>query len=488
MVFVDTPGYHHSAKSFNLHLKGVAESALSGIDLILYLLDTTRLPGPEEEDLVNLLSAYKIPLVVGLNKNDHPGSREEKMREWIGRYFPDAPVHSLSALKKEGIEGLLNTLFDEAPEGEGLYPDDLYTDQEPEFRIREIIREKAITKAQDELPHALYVEVADMEKTEMDEARSSLWVRAFLMVEQDSQKGILVGKGGRIIKEIRLAAQKELNEIFPYRVNLDLMVKVKKKWRKNQGFAAGDAALRLSGILLLLFIIPAGIFVFPASDPPELRCQAAILYDLETGQVLYEKNADAVIPPASLTKLMSLHLAYEAVAAGRLAKDQLIPIGSESSFKASPPHSSLMFLERGQRVTLLELMKGLALSSGNDAGVALARAVADSMAAFVDMMNSESLRLGLEKTRFVDSSGYSAKNRTTPREFAAFCRFYIERHPEALEELHSLDEFTFPSGGESSPGRFQHLRPHHPVQPQHPGGKPGGGGWSKNRLYRRSGV
>lgn len=142
----------------------------------------------------------------------------------------------------------------------------------------------------------------------------------------------------------------------------------------------------------------------------------AVLYDLETGALLYEKNADASIPPASMTKLMSLHLAYEAIASGELSKEQLIPISPEASFQACPPRSSLIFLEAGHRVTLLDLIIALALPSGNDAGVALARAVAGSMSAFVEKMNSEARRLGLTKTRFVDYFGYSAENLTTPRE------------------------------------------------------------------------
>ncbi len=196
-------------------------------------------------------------------------------------------------------------------------------------------------------------------------------------------------------------------------------------------------------LLIFALLIPEAA-ALPAADPPELECRAAVLYDLETGALLYEKNADASIPPASMTKLMSLHLAYEAIASGQLSKEQLIPISPEASFQASPPRSSLMFLETGQRVTLLDLMIGLALPSGNDAGVALARAVAGSMPAFVERMNSEARRLGLTKTRFVDSFGYSAENLTTPREFARFCRFYLETHPEAIEELHRLTEYTYP--------------------------------------------
>lgn len=194
--------------------------------------------------------------------------------------------------------------------------------------------------------------------------------------------------------------------------------------------------------IILLSALP--LAALPGASPPQIQARAAILYDLETGALLYEKNADHEIPPASMTKLMSLHLAYREIESGRLSRNQLIPVTAAASFKSSPPRSSLMFLEEGQKVTLLDLMIGLALPSGNDAGVALADVVAGSMPAFVDAMNREARRLGLEKTRFVDSFGYSEENLTTPREFASFCRTYLETHPEALEELHSLKEYTYP--------------------------------------------
>jgi GTP-binding protein Era len=136
----------------------------------------------------------------------------------------------LSALKAKGIEDLKTVLFENSEEGEKMYPDEFFTDQDPEFRAAEIIREKAINRVKEELPHAIYVEISDMEEAEDGKV---LWIRAFLIVERESQKGIVVGKGGVGIKAIRVAAQKELNGIFPYRVKLDLRVKANSKWRKN---------------------------------------------------------------------------------------------------------------------------------------------------------------------------------------------------------------------------------------------------------------
>ncbi len=117
-----------------------------------------------------------------------------------------------------------------APEGKLLYPEDFYTDQPQEFRISEIIREKAISRVTQEVPHSLYVEVSDIET---DEEEEKLWIRAFILVERESQKGIIVGKGGGMIKAIRQEAQKELGKVFPYRIHLDLRVKVNPKWRRK---------------------------------------------------------------------------------------------------------------------------------------------------------------------------------------------------------------------------------------------------------------
>ena len=203
--------------------------------------------------------------------------------------------------------------------------------------------------------------------------------------------------------------------------------------------------LILPVLLVLLLSVPVQSENSPfAPEPPVIQAPSAILWDLTGSTLLYEKEADREIPPASMTKLMSLHLAFRAVEEGRLALDQLIPVSRAASFKSSPPHSSLMFLEEGQKVTLLDLMIGLALPSGNDAGIALAEAVSGGLVPFVEQMNLEARRLGLEKTRFVDSFGYSENNMTTPREFAEFCRVYIEEHPLALKELHSLRQYTYP--------------------------------------------
>lgn len=230
LVFIDTPGYHISDKKLNLKLKTVSVSALEDADLILYVIDSSRRSGEEEEKLKSLLKRFKQKLIIAVNKTDLPGGNSKSIINDLKEVFPDAAILPVSALKAEGTEDLKMVLFDKSPEGDKMYPDEFFTDQEPEFRASEIIREKAINRVKEELPHAIYVEIADMEVSDDGKV---LWIRAFLIVERESQKGIVVGKGGVGIKAIRVSAQKELNEIFPYRVNLDLRVKANAKWRRN---------------------------------------------------------------------------------------------------------------------------------------------------------------------------------------------------------------------------------------------------------------
>ncbi len=177
---------------------------------------------------------------------------------------------------------------------------------------------------------------------------------------------------------------------------------------------------------------------------PGVASRSAVLLDATTGALLYEKSADTVIPPASLTKLMTMHLVLEDVAAGRLSLDDRVALPRETWAARQPWGSSLMFLAPGQRVTLREVMLGMAVASGNDAAVAAAIHTAGSVAAFVERMNAEARALGLARTHFVDPSGYSEFNLTTARDFAAFCKIYLGRHPETLSEFHAVREFAYP--------------------------------------------
>lgn len=246
-VFQDTPGYHISEKKINNELQQITENAINDAELVLYVFDCTREAGEEEKKIIEYLASFNAPITVALNKIDLLEIPEENRPEHfisLGNYirknlntkFKERKVDicPVSAISGSGTDCVLNSLFESAPEGELLYPEDIYTDQDVSFRISEIIREKAVNRTYQEIPHSLYVEIADIEMQETEHGQE-LWVRAFLVVESDSQKGILIGSGGEKIRAIKKAAKREIKSIFPYPVILDLRVKVNYNWRKKRG-------------------------------------------------------------------------------------------------------------------------------------------------------------------------------------------------------------------------------------------------------------
>jgi D-alanyl-D-alanine carboxypeptidase (penicillin-binding protein 5/6) len=184
--------------------------------------------------------------------------------------------------------------------------------------------------------------------------------------------------------------------------------------------------------------------LFPAAPPPAISARAAVMMDAETGTILFSQNPTAVISPASLAKLMTIHLALRAVRLGKTSPDAIVELPPESWAENQPPRSSLMFLGRNQTVTLGELLLGLAVSSGNDAAVATALHLAHSLEAFTAMMNAEAGRLGLASTRFFEPAGISPENTTSAADFAWFCQAYLMEHPESLVLLHSVPSFAYP--------------------------------------------
>jgi len=171
---------------------------------------------------------------------------------------------------------------------------------------------------------------------------------------------------------------------------------------------------------------------------------SVMLIDTATGNILYEKNADTQIPPASMTKLVEMYVVFEALEKGEVSLDDIVPLPKECWSINLPRDASLMFLAEGQKVTLDELLLGLSIASGNDASIAVANYVAGSMDAFVERMNAAIESLGLKSTHFVESSGYSEFNLTTARDFAAFTRVYVNRFPWALERYHSQKVISYP--------------------------------------------
>ena len=233
LVFVDTPGYHQSEKKLNLKLQQTARDQLEAAECVLYVIDSSRDLGQEEEMTAELVAPYAAKTVVAINKTDIPAAKPSKVRDFLLlklKEIPNERIFEISAKNDTGINDVLKALYDLAPVAPHLYPEEYYTDQEVGFRIAEVVRGEAINRLSDEIPHALFVEIADME---FKKEGRVLWVRAFLCVERESQKGIVIGKGASMIKTIRIESIKALRKIFDYKIDLDLQVKVVKNWRQK---------------------------------------------------------------------------------------------------------------------------------------------------------------------------------------------------------------------------------------------------------------
>jgi D-alanyl-D-alanine carboxypeptidase (penicillin-binding protein 5/6) len=206
--------------------------------------------------------------------------------------------------------------------------------------------------------------------------------------------------------------------------------------------------------------------VFDSVFEGELSAVSAVVLDATTGTVLFEKDSNREISPASLTKLMTMHLAFNEAREGRVSLDDIVSLPPAAWARNQPLRSSLMFLDEGQIVTLHELLLGLVIPSGNDAAVAVALHLAPTVEDFAAMMNAEARRMGLVKTRFVEPSGISEKNMTTAAEFVLFCREYLRLHPEAVTNYHTVPELAYPKA-ENLP-EYQRRRAVPPiVQPNH---------------------
>lgn len=240
IVFLDTPGLHDAEKKINLRMREIVLSSLEEAEALLYTVDTTRAPGPEEDFVAGIVTSLRVPRVVVMTKCDDPGSDVKRAITFLERKGladpPPLPVGWIGeAIPTEGdppsdtgLSRLLDALFPLLPEGDRWYPEDHYTDQDPRFRIAEIVREQAILRSRQEVPHALYVEVADLEQREKE-----LWARVFILVERPSQQGILVGRKGATVTEIRRESERILSGIFPLPVRISLQVKTRPRWRRN---------------------------------------------------------------------------------------------------------------------------------------------------------------------------------------------------------------------------------------------------------------
>ena len=231
IIFVDTPGLHRKAgKAMNRLMNRTAANALADADAILFVSDATRWT-TEDDDVLKRLRNAKAPVVAVLNKVDRVRPRE-KLLDTIGLMAARhdfAEIVPVSALREENLDALMALLPSFLPESPPLFPEDMHTDRGPEFHAAEVIREKLTLMLHQELPYGLTVQI---ERYVEDD--NGVTINAIVWVERDSQKGIVVGKGGTTLKRVGRAARLELKEQLQRNVHLELWVKVKSNWADNE--------------------------------------------------------------------------------------------------------------------------------------------------------------------------------------------------------------------------------------------------------------
>lgn len=229
IVLVDTPGLHKPRTELGTRLNSLAYGSLAEADVVLFLIDATMPVGPGDRLVAERLIAANADTVVAVNKIDKASrvatvNQLIQAAEWpFEHYFP------ISAANGDGVTELITEIAHRLPEGPQYYPDEMLTDQPESMVIAEIIREKFLDRLRDELPHALVVRVEDLEERD----NGIIDLTADVIVERDSQKGIVIGKGGALLKTAGTEARQELETLLGAKVNLSLHVTVEKDWQRT---------------------------------------------------------------------------------------------------------------------------------------------------------------------------------------------------------------------------------------------------------------
>ena len=232
IIFIDTPGYHNFNSTINKNLSRLSVRNLTEGDLILYLVDSSREFGKEEEEIIDQLKKIKdLKIITVYNKIDSPNSKLDDVKKEIRLKFNPENEIEISAKNGTNIKELIKIITGLLPFGEMYYPEEYVTDQSIPFRITEVIRENIMNNTTEEIPHSVYIEIESLEVKE-----DRITSHAVIFVDKDSQKGIIVGKGGAMIKKIGQESREELETIFEKKVNLFTKVKVHHNWKKDEKF------------------------------------------------------------------------------------------------------------------------------------------------------------------------------------------------------------------------------------------------------------
>lgn len=240
IVFLDTPGIHQAKNKLGEYMVNVAEHTLSEVDVILWLVEPSTFIGAGEQHIIKQLKKTKTPVILIINKVDTV--ERERILEYIDAYrkvFDFAEIVPASALREQNLDTVVDVIFKYLPYGPMFYDEETVTDQPERAIVAEIIREKALHALDDEIPHGIAVYIDRMKERR---GQNIIDIDATIVCERDSHKGIIIGKGGSMLKRIGTAARMEIENLMDTKVNLKLWVKVRREWRdsdmymKNYGY------------------------------------------------------------------------------------------------------------------------------------------------------------------------------------------------------------------------------------------------------------
>ena len=232
VVFMDTPGIHKPKHKLGEYMVDAAIESLKEVEAVLFVVAGSEKRGPGDNFIIEQLGRVKVPVFLLINKIDTL-SKEDLMKVIVSYQdaYDFAGIIPISAKEKDNLDEVLTVLDENLPEGPQYFPDDMITDQPERLIISDIVREKILLATRDEIPHAIAVDVDEM-KTRED---GTTYVRATIYCERDSQKGIIIGRRGALLKELGAAARADIQRLLATKVYLDLWVKVKKDWRNKSG-------------------------------------------------------------------------------------------------------------------------------------------------------------------------------------------------------------------------------------------------------------
>jgi GTP-binding protein Era len=231
VVFIDTPGIHQAKSKLNKFMVDSALSSLRDVDLILFLVEAERKSHASERLILDTLAGTTKPVYLVINKIDLV--KKESLLEIIedySRIFPFREIIPVSAAQGDGIDSLLEAVCQIMPEGPEYFPDDILSDVPERFIVAEIIREKIFRQTHDEIPYSVAVVVESFKERD----NGLIAISAAINVERDSQKGIIIGRKGEMLKKVGIMARKEIEQLLDTQVYLELFVRVSKDWTENR--------------------------------------------------------------------------------------------------------------------------------------------------------------------------------------------------------------------------------------------------------------